>query len=262
MMTDMKEIILCKISHPYLQQYIQTPNIDNDKLLLLISMLESNGCSKLEMEDFVVTTMLIQIALDTHERVPNSTVDHINETNLKPTQLTVLAGIYYSSLYYKILSNTDNLSMIRVLSEGIKDVNEHKILYYQSDFDGIEKLMNSVMTIESALISKVADYLNESFWKEWSGHFLLIKRLLLEKNFFIQEGSSQLFEALRRISFPTLNQQIKLSAEQKNYLLSICDNYIDYSRKLINEGILRNPSMNDNVLKSWKNLLLPQAPVM
>jgi heptaprenyl diphosphate synthase len=260
-MTDMKDIIIQKITLSYLQQFIQSPNIDEDKLLLLISMLDFHGLSKLEMEDFVVTPMLVQIALDTHEYVSNSSTKLENETSLKLRQLTVLGGIYYSSLYYKILADTNNLAMIRALADGIKDINENKILLYQKDLDGIEKLMNSVMVIESSLLNKIADYLHENSWKEVTTHFLFIKRLLNEKRVFIQDGTSLLFDALRKIVFPKYNPQSELSSEQKKYLLIICDKYIDFSSKLFEGGIHKIPSINDNIKKRWSSLLHQHDPI-
>jgi heptaprenyl diphosphate synthase len=259
-MTDMKDIIIQKISLSYLQQFIQNPIIDEDKLLLLISMLDHHGLSKLEMEDFVVTPMLVQIALDTHEHVSNSSSKTEDETSLKVRQLTVLGGIYYSSLYYKILADTNNLAMIRALADGIKDINENKILLYQKDITEIEKLMNSIMMIESSLISKLADYLHENGWKEIASHFLLYKRLLLEKKLFIQEGTSLLFEALRKIVFPKYNPQSELSSEQHKYLLIICDKYIDFSSKIIDVGIQKIPAINDNIKRRWSSLM-QQNPI-
>jgi heptaprenyl diphosphate synthase len=260
-MTDMKDIIIQKISLSYLQQFIQNPNIDEDKLLLLISMLDHHGLSKLEMEDFVVTPMLVQIALDTHEQVSNSTIKIESETSLKLRQLTVLGGIYYSSLYYKILADTNNIAMIRVLADGIKDINENKILLYQKDLDEIDKLMNSVMIIESSLLNKIAEYLHENGWKEVASHFLFVKRVLLEKSSFIQDGTSQLFEALRKIVFPKYNLQTELSVEQKKYLLLICDKYIDFSTKIIEVGIRKIPAINENIKIRWSNLVHQQNPI-
>jgi heptaprenyl diphosphate synthase len=260
-MTDMKDIIIQKISLSYLQQFIQNPIIDEDKLLLLISMLDHHGLSKLEMEDFVVTPMLVQIALDTHEQVSNSTIKIESETSLKLRQLTVLGGIYYSSLYYKILADTNNIAMIRVLADGIKDINENKILLYQKDLDEIDKLMNSVMIIESSLLNKIAEYLHENGWKEVASHFLFVKRVLLEKSSFIQDGTSQLFEALRKIVFPKYNLQTELSVEQKKYLLLICDKYIDFSTKIIEVGIRKIPAINENIKNRWSNLVHQQNPI-
>lgn len=260
-MEDMKDRIVSRINHPYLRQYIQTPTIDEDKLLLIISMLDTHGLAKKEMEDFVVTTMLIDIALDTHERVSNSSKDLAEENDLKPRQLTVLAGIYYSSLYYKILSDTSNLAMIRVLSEGIKDVNEHKIIYYHKDVDEIDKLMNSLIKIESALLIKVADYFHEIVWKDISSHFLFIKKLLMEKDLFLMGEQSNLFEALREIVFPKVNHVSGLSLEQKQYLKMICDKYVDYSRGIIETGFQKLPSINDDIQKQWMKLLGRQSPI-
>lgn len=252
----MKEHIVRKISHPYLKRYIQTPNMDEDKLLLIISMLDQHGLSSIEMEDFVVTTMLIQIALDTHELVSNNEEDTI----LKSRQLTVLAGIFYSSLYYKILAESNNIAMIRLLSEGIKEINEHKILFYQVDTNAIESLMKSIMTIESALIKKLANYLDENVWNEVSTHYLFIKRLLLEKKKFVKEGSSQLFEALRKIVFPLNESDNELSIEEKKYLVVICDRYIQFSKQALDKNLLKIPSLNVTIQNRFSNLL-QQNPI-
>jgi heptaprenyl diphosphate synthase len=261
LMSDMKDLIMQKISHPYLQKYIQTPNIDEDKLLLIISMLDQHGLTKLEMKDFVVTTILIQIALDTHELVSNTTNPIEKESSLKSRQLTVLAGDYFSGLYYKILADSNNLAMIRALSEGIKEINEHKIFLYQKDSDGIEKLMNNILTIESALINKLADYLHESNWKDVSSQLLFIKRLLVEKKVFMNEGTSLLFDALAKVVFPKNIHQLELSIEQRNYLLLICDKYVDFSVKKVEVGIQKIPEVNETLKNRWSNILLQHDPI-
>lgn len=253
----MKKLIVEKISHPYLQRFIQTPIIDEDKLLLIVSMLDQHGLTKLEMENFVVTTMLIQIALDTHEHVTN--ISNINEedTSLTSRQLTVLAGDYFSGLYYKILADTNNLAMIRVLSEGIKDINENKIFVYQKDTNEIDLLMNRIMTIESALIQKLAEYFHEKEWKEISSHFLLVKRLILEKNLFLH-GSSLLFDSLIKLVFPNINQRDELSKEQKNDLLILCDRYIQFSIQFLESTY---PSLNITIKNRLTSIINQQHSI-
>ncbi|MHC0036114.1 heptaprenyl diphosphate synthase component 1 [Pseudoneobacillus sp. C159] len=259
---DMKDTIYQRISLPYLQQYIHTPTLDEDKLLFTISVLSNHGLTKEQMEECVVTSMLVQIALDTHERVTNSSIGEEKENSLKQRQLTVLGGTYFSSLYYKILSETSNITMVRVLAEGIKEINEHKIIFYNKDSLEIDKLMNSVMTLESGLINKLADYLQESIWKEIASHFLFIKRLLHEKERFDKsEDSSVLIDGLRKIVFPKTNQVADLSTEQKKYLLAICDQYIEHSIHIFEKGINKIPLINDYVKTRWFHLIKQYAPI-
>lgn len=238
-LADVKEQIEKKLHHPYLLRYIESPVIDEDKLLLLISFLDELKLPEKKAENYAITTMLIQIALDTHELVKN---EESEEESLKHRQLTVLAGVYYSGLYYKILAGLDDIGMIRVLADGIKDVNEHKISLYQKAPEAIDHLMNSVKKIEAALFEKLTDTYSKADWKEVGSNLLFIKRLITEKEHFIKNGTSVVFEALKKLTFPKVKE---MSAEQQNYLLLICDRYIDFSRNLVDQYLLKIPFVNE-----------------
>lgn len=99
-------------------------------------------------------------------------------------QLTVLAGDYYSGLYYRLLAEVNDVSMIKTLAHAIKQINEHKIAYYQKDLEGMEILMESITKIESSLIESVSCYFSNVLLKDLSANFLLLKRLILERNLF------------------------------------------------------------------------------
>jgi heptaprenyl diphosphate synthase len=138
---DIKKQVENKVFHPYLLKHIETPVIDEDKLLILVSIMDRLELSYSEIQNYAKSTMLIQIALDTHEHISNAIVDEKNR------QLTVLAGDYYSGLYYKLLAESEDVIMIKELSKGIKEVNEHKISVYQKEADEIEVLMTSIKRI-------------------------------------------------------------------------------------------------------------------
>lgn len=256
-LADIKEIIEEKVFHPYLLQYINIPVIDEDKLLILISIMEQLELSYNDMKNYAVTTMLIQIALDTHEHVSNTPSSEFQNESQKSQQLSVLAGDYYSGLYYKLLAESNDISMIRVLAEGIKDVNEHKIIVYQKELDGIDRLMNSMKIIEGSLLMKLANYFQVCTWHDFSANIMFVKRLITEKKQFVQAGNSLLFEALTKIAFPKSECKLKdLSTEQQRYLILICDRYIDFSKQQIEKG--KNQLPVSDILETRINTILGQ----
>lgn len=261
-LSDIKEQVELKVLHPYLLNFIQTPYIDEDKLLIFISLMDRLGLSYSQMKNYALSAMLIQIALDTHEYVTNEVINNDEKAKATSRQLTVLAGDYYSGLYYKLLADTDDISMIKVLAQGIKEVNEHKIFLYQKDFDGIEKLMKSIKIIESSLLTKVSEYFQAGVWTEVIGHLMLVKRLLGEKKRFIHAESSQLFEALKNIIFPKNDTKLKeLSKEQKRYLLVICDRYIQFSKNFVANGLEQIPYLNDVLEERIRTILNQHLPI-
>lgn len=254
--TDIKGQVERRVFDPYLLKYIQTPLIDEDKILILISIMDRLELSYSEMENYTLSTMLIQIALDTHEHVTNSTDDE------KKRQLTVLSGDYFSGLYYKLLADSEDILMIKALSEGIKEINEHKILVYQHGCDGTEKLMTSIKVIESSLLLKLSEYFKVDLWNDFIANLLFVKRLLNEKSQFIQAGSSVLFEALKKIIFSKNEYKLNdLSNEQKKHLLMICDRYIEFSKQIIEKGINQLPYLNELLEKRISLILTQHQPI-
>jgi heptaprenyl diphosphate synthase len=245
-LSEVKGRIEQKVLHPYLMKFIKTPYIDEDKLLLLIAIMDQLELSDKQRKNYALATMLVQIALDTHEQITNEKINGIPE--LTSRQLTVLAGDYYSGLYYKLLADSEDIFMINVLAGGIKEVNEHKISVFQQEFDGIEKLMASIKTIESSLITKIIDYFQVNVWHEIVSNLLLVKRLLREKKRYSQTGCSQLFETMKKIIFAKSDSKMKdLSSEQQNYLLVICDRYIEFSKTIIENSIQNLPHINEQL---------------
>jgi len=184
---QIKEKIFQKISHTYLFEHIQKPVIDEERLLLILSMLQEAELSDKDIEKYTITTMLIQIALDTHELITNEKKSKDIEKN---RQLTVLAGDFYSGHYFQLLAEAEDIQMIKILAEAIKEINEHKIFLYQKTAAGIEELVDSIVIVEYALVDKLIAAFQLEKWKDLSRSILLIKRLLKEKNTYHETGFS------------------------------------------------------------------------
>jgi heptaprenyl diphosphate synthase len=253
---NIKEQVEQKVFHPYLLKYIEKPVIDEDKLLILVSIMDRLELSYNEMKNYAMTTMLIQIALDTHEHISNAKVDEINR------QLTVLAGDYYSGLYYKLLAELEDITMIKELSKGIKEINEHKISIYQKELNGIENLMTSIKKIESSLLVKFSECFKVDLWNEFVSKLFFFKRLLNEKRLFIEAGSSLVFETLTELTLANTNPSIKnLSDKQKSDLLVICDRYLDSSKQFLLKGMNQLPYLNDMLEARITSIINEHQPI-
>ena len=98
--------------------------------------------------------MLVQIALDIHERI--LMIDLDSKSDHKARQLTVLAGDYYSSLYYERLSNMKETELIRQLANGIREMNEEKVHFLYGTHVSQEQLMKMICKIESGIVRTFA----------------------------------------------------------------------------------------------------------
>ena len=113
---ELKESIKSKAYHPYLQTILDEPKIDEDKLLLLAGLFNELEKSSEESHTDMLSTMMVQVALDTHELVTISSKEVESGDELKNRQLNVLAGDYFSGLYYQLLAASGNVILIKILS--------------------------------------------------------------------------------------------------------------------------------------------------
>jgi heptaprenyl diphosphate synthase len=236
---NLKEKIEKHIFHPYLCQFINPPSIDEDKLIILILIIEELELSPLEKDELVQAIMFMDVALDTHDDVSNTILD---KNSLQIRQLTVLAGDYYSGLYYKYLSGIGDIQLIKKLSEGVKSINEHKVSIYHNDQDDLDLIMNSTKVIEFSLIEKLTSHFGVTYWDEIASNFLLIKRLIKEVMEYRQTKSSVVLNAIERLILN--NHSIPCSNNKEQELILICERHLEKSKKLMFNGLKKIPQKN------------------
>ena len=240
-----KRKITEKTSHTYLQKHISNPAIDDNKLLLTISLLLQTKLNKAEIITYATTITLVQIALDTHELVTNDRMQSGNETS---RQLTVLAGDLYSGQYYKILADVEDLKMLRYLAEGIKDVNENKIYFYHHNANNIDQVINSVKNIEASLLKKLIHYFDLKEWNSFVEEFLFLNRLEIEKASYIDFSQSILVSTL-----------IEYEEAKQNYIgsesSSILNKYAKWTYTQLEIAMKKLPNMNQQLKEKVDQLI-------
>lgn len=171
-----------KVEHTYLKQYINKPTIDREKLYILINIMNHAKLSDHKKRQYIITIMLVQIALDTHDLVPVSNEELINEKEIITTQLSVLAGDYYSGLYYRLLSEIKELEMIQILASAIKEINEYKMIIYYKEMMTFKEYIHYVEKINARLIIRIAKHFNLLPALQQIISHLLITNKLIEEN--------------------------------------------------------------------------------
>lgn len=151
LMNKLEEIM----QQPYVEKYINKPLMDEDKVRFLTEIYQRIELKEQDKTQLMLTIMLVQSALDTHELIPADNDSEMSETE---KQLSVLAGDYYSGLYYYLLSKNNNIELIQLLAEAIKEINEDKMNLYYNDARDFNEFIHLMMRIDTALLTNTARY--------------------------------------------------------------------------------------------------------
>lgn len=236
---SIKQLIKGQIHHPYLLNHIQSPEIDDDLILMLLAAARDAGEDDERMMIQVAAAMMVQIALDTHDDVTNG------KGTQQERQLTVLAGDYFSGLYFKLLAEIQEVDLIRVLASSIKKINEEKIKAYHFDHPDLDDFMNSLKQIETTVIDSFSGYFGASAVQPLFSEYLFIRRLLSELDKFNSGSFSFLFEGIkalsrREVSASSMNN---LSLHVRNDMIDICSSYINASRESLLAAAEKAPAV-------------------
>lgn len=177
----------------YIEEYVNTPVINDDKLVILTSILNNTELTESKKKNYIISTMLVQMALDTHDLVPKTNSPQQSNADKKTKQLSVLAGDYYSGLYYLLLSEVEDVEMVHILATAIKEINECKMQLYYGVIDSFETFVTIVKKIESLLFVRVAEFVGELTVSNVAAEWLLTRKLKEERNHLIHRDSSRLF---------------------------------------------------------------------
>jgi len=172
-------LISKSINHSYLNRFIDNPIYEKHKIIALSAITEHEEND----ESLIHTTMLVQIALNTHDQIKKN---FQSEGNIKKQQLTVLAGDYYSGIYYDILAHQGNLPFIYYLSSGINELTQMKMHVFYQAYPDIYAFLKDYMEIQTGLITKVAQFMKQENTISYLANWLMLKHIEQEISFFYQ----------------------------------------------------------------------------
>lgn len=156
---QLKQHIERKMNHKYVDIYIQRPMINDLTLELLYYAMDDITSEKKEVHAHITATILVQTALNAHELVRNDEFPLLADEEKKEKQLLVLAGDYYSGLYYLLLSEIQDVKMVNVLAKGIQEVNEKKMQLYYSEYNSLDEFIDLLLHIHTTIITGVSRHL-------------------------------------------------------------------------------------------------------
>lgn len=187
--------IIASMKHTYMEKFIEKPYIDEIKLAILTQLFKQHPFVDMAHKNYIVATMLIQIASDTHELIPS--VSHTTAQQAqKEKQLRVLAGDYYSGLHYLLLAKTGDFSLIRQLAQTIKRLNELKMDLYYTEHIDFTRLLNFQKQIHSLISVKVMQMYTEFPIQSFIEDLIIINQLISEKHLLIKHQQTRLFNKI------------------------------------------------------------------
>lgn len=237
-----------KLQYSYVEQFVRKPFIDEDKLEILYYIYQNVQLSKVVKHQQILTIMLVQIALDTHELIPNekqdSTMRTMSETE---KQLSVLAGDYYSGLYYFLLAEIGEVTLIQKLASAIRRMNENKMTLFHEEYQSINELLELIQLIEADLFTEVAEYWNhQPILIEIIQDMLLINRLNIEIHAKYGTVSSYLRQRMEVDTQEKIEYEINEIIHHRKSLLENKIESLSYQETTLKNMIINRYSLSYN----------------
>jgi heptaprenyl diphosphate synthase len=156
------------MAYDMIAEYTELPDYPEFRVKLLVAFLNSSGLHERSGELYALVVALIQMALDTHDLVPESN-GRKEKKDVRSRQLKVLAGDYFSSRFYHLLAQAGEVDLIRRLAGSICEVNRLKTSLYT----GMKQFkMTAEDYIEQSVQIHMQMFLDFQHWMEGLTHKL------------------------------------------------------------------------------------------
>lgn len=123
------EIAKKYVEYDMIREHTKLPAFPDSRARLLYTLLSSGKHPAERSELYALVVWLVQLGLDTHDLVDNRSGLR-PEREMRSRQILVLAGNYFSSRFYHLLSQAGQIEMIRKISSAVCEVNRVKMNLY------------------------------------------------------------------------------------------------------------------------------------
>ncbi|MBW5446642.1 heptaprenyl diphosphate synthase [Cohnella sp. CFH 77786] len=175
------------MNHDMISLHTELPGFPSGRVRLLHAVLSQQPSAASHRELLALVASLVQMGLDTHDMVENGPADAKNGMPaMRSRQLKVLAGDYFSSRFYHLLSQAGQIEAVRLLSEAICDLNRIKMNVYSKMKQlklGAEEYVHYGAEIKSGLFLSFTGFMHglyERLWPELVERYCRCEVLLQE----------------------------------------------------------------------------------
>lgn len=138
----------CK--QPFLEKVIGAPAVNPLRVSALMLAFSNADRQTTPVQKQMTAAILIQLGLDTHD-----IISPITKEIKQKHQLIVLAGDYFSGMYYRTLAEAGCVHYVGILAEAVKKVNAVKTSLHRQQFQSEQEIFRAVQTIEGEIIHAV-----------------------------------------------------------------------------------------------------------
>lgn len=135
------------VEYDMISTHTELPDFPVPRVRLLYTFLtDREDATQKSAENCALAAYLVQTGMDTHDLIDLGSGEQ-QECKMRSRQLKVLAGDYFSSVFYALLAGAGEIDMVSAMSSAICEANSLKVKLYT-------KLKQMLLTAE--------DYLKES----------------------------------------------------------------------------------------------------
>lgn len=166
---ELTDLITQLAEEPYLTKIIGKPPVPVFFVRVLEYMLSSIEISKERAQIYGTAAALLQMGLDTHEKVSNGS--SLSTEALRQRQLYILAGDYYSGLFYHLLAKNNEIECIHYLGKAVAKINEAKMIFYDHKYHLADSLDDYAcrlqQKISSEILTTLIDFIQPQLKDQW-----------------------------------------------------------------------------------------------